>query len=122
MTERRGDPADLQLAIARLLTIGTYASVALLAAGVIALIAAGRSPLDEAPELDPGRLPADLLALRPEGFLWLGLLLVVATPAARVVATLVSYVRRGESTMAWVSIGILAVIALGVALALVAEA
>jgi uncharacterized membrane protein len=122
MTERRGDPTDLQLAIARLLTIGTYASVALLTAGVIALIAAGRSPLDEAPGLDPGRLPADLLALRPEGFLWLGLLLVVATPAARVVATLVSYVRRGERTMAWVSIGILAVIALGIAFALVAEA
>ena len=49
--------------------------------------------------------------------MWLGLLAVVATPAARVVAALIGFVRRGERTMAIVAALILAVIALSVVLA-----
>ncbi|HEY7589605.1 MAG TPA: DUF1634 domain-containing protein [Candidatus Limnocylindrales bacterium] len=104
----------LDVVIARLLTVGTYASVASLAVGVGLLLAAGRSPLEGGPALDAGRLVGDVVALRPEGFLWLGLIVAIATPSARVAASLVGYLRTGERTMALVSILILAVIAVSV--------
>ena len=117
-----GDPAppaplELDRTIARLLTSGTYASVAVLAVGVVLMFATGVPARAAGPRFDVSRLVPDLVNLRPEGFLWLGLVAVVATPAARVVASLVGFARRGERTMAVVSILILAVIALSVALA-----
>jgi uncharacterized membrane protein len=111
-------PAHIERSVARLLTVGTYASIALLGAGVIAMTAAGRSPLDRAPRFDPARLLGDLAALRPEGFLWLGIVLVVATPSARVATSLVGYLRRADTAMAVVSVAILSVIALSVAAAI----
>jgi uncharacterized membrane protein len=117
----RDAPALDQL-VARLLRLGTYASVGLLAAGVVLMAAAGRSPLDGGPRFDPSRLVADIVALRPEGVLWLGLLAAIATPSARVAASLVGYVRGRERAMVVVAAGILAVIALSVVLAIAAEA
>jgi uncharacterized membrane protein len=108
----------LEARIARLLTVGSYASVALLAAGVVLLLAAGRSPLEGGPLLEPLRIAGDIAALRPEGFLWLGLVAVIATPAARVVVAVVGFVRGGEREMAVVAALILGVIVLSVALAI----
>jgi uncharacterized membrane protein len=107
----------LEQSIARLLTLGTYVSIGLLVVGVALMAAHGIAPLSGGPAFDLGRLAADLAAFRPEGFLWLGLLAVVATPAARVGASLVGYARRGERTMVVVASLILAVIAISVALA-----
>jgi len=81
---------------------------------VNSLAIAGTSPLDSAPPFDPARLGADLAALKPAGFLWLGILGVIVTPAARVAAALVGYARSGERPMLVVSALILIVIALGV--------
>jgi uncharacterized membrane protein len=86
----------------------------LIVAGVVRLLADGRSPLDVAPTLDPGTLVGDVLALRPSGLLWLGVILVLATPPLRVATALVGYLRAGEREMAIVAVLILAVIALGV--------
>jgi uncharacterized membrane protein len=113
--------ADLDRSIARLLTFGTYASVALLAAGVLLLLVWGISPLAGAPPFDPGLIVDDVLHLRPIGFISLGLIVVIATPAARVSASLVGYLRRGERGMAVVAVLILAVIAVSVALAMALE-
>ena len=112
-----GDTLDRQ--IARLLTIGTYASVALIVIGVLAMVATGRSPLDAYRPLALDTLVDDLAAFRPEGFLWLGLLAVIGTPAARVIAAFVGYLRGGERTMALVAAAIIAVVALGVGVGLV---
>ena len=121
MTGLQVEGDGLDVAIARLLTAGTYLSVALLAIGVGLMAVAGTSPLSGGPAFDPARLAADIAALRPEGFLWLGLIAAIATPSARVAASLVGYVRRGERAMAGVSLLILAVIALSVILATVTE-
>jgi uncharacterized membrane protein len=111
------DPsASLEHTIARLLTIGTYLSIALLVIGLGLRLATGSGP-SAGPAFDLTRLVTDLLGLKPEGFLWLGLVVVVATPAARVVASLVGYLRRGEPRMAIVAALILLVIAASVALA-----
>ena len=107
----------LERTIARLLTIGTYIAIALLAVGLLLLLASGVGPLSGGPAFDPGRLVADLGGLRADAFIWLGLLVVVATPSARVVASLIGYGRRGERAMVLVSSLILIVIAASVALA-----
>lgn len=108
--------AGLEGGIARLLQVGTYVAVGLIAVGVVLMLADGLSPQDVAPDLDPGRLVGDLVALRPEGFLWLGLLVVMATPAARVALALFGFARDGEREMMIVSLLILVVIAVGVVL------
>jgi uncharacterized membrane protein len=117
-----GDPGDpsgvgLERTIARLLTVGTYTSIVLLAIGFGLMLVDGIGPLDGAPPFDPRAIPADILALRPTGFLWLGLIVVVATPSARVAASLVGYLRSGERRMAVVAAAILVVITLSVVLA-----
>ena len=106
---------DLEATIARLLSIGTYLSIGLIAIGVVLLLASGASPLDPPPVFDLARLPADLAALRPTGFLWLGIVGLLATPAARVAAAGVGYARSGERRMVLVALLILVVIAVGVA-------
>jgi uncharacterized membrane protein len=113
-------PFDLDRPIARLLTMGTYLGVLLLAIGIVTMAAAGRWPLQPSgvPGVDLARLPGDLAAGRPEGFLWLGLLCVIATPSARVLASLIGYLRLGELSMVLVSVGILLVIAASVAIGL----
>ncbi len=120
MTGPAGTPpvAAIERRIARILSIGTGFAVGLLAIGVGLLLLAGRSPTDPSwPALDPGRLPADLLALRPEGFLWLGLVATLATPLLRVAASVLGFRANGELRMAALGVAVLLVIALAVATA-----
>ena len=106
---------QFEFRIGRLLVAATYLSVALLLVGVALMALNGISPLADAPPFEPGAIVADLRSLAPTGFLWLGLLVVIATPISRVVVALFGYVRTGDRLMVVVSIGILAVIAVGVA-------
>jgi len=112
--------ADLEPALARVLQAGTYVSIALIAIGAVLLLGAGISPLAAGPALDLGRLAADIAAARPEGFLWLGILGICATPALRVVGALVGFWRRGERRMVAVALLILVVVAAGVVSGLLA--
>jgi uncharacterized membrane protein len=110
--------ARVDVRIARVLRAGTLLSVALLAIGVALMALAGRSPLDAAwPGLDLGNIPGDLVALRPEGFLWLGLLVTLSTPLLRVAAAVVGFLGAGERRMAGLGIAVLVVIALAVVVA-----
>jgi uncharacterized membrane protein len=111
------DPLDLT--IARILTVGSYLSVGFIAIGVVLMAVNGRSPLDPPPGFDPTALVREILEARPEGFLWLGLLILLATPATRVAASLVGYIRSRERQMTAVSIAILVVIAGGVIIGVV---
>jgi len=108
--------AGLEGRVAQLLRLGTYTAVALISLGVVLMLASGRSPLDVAPPLDPGHLLDDLLAARPSGFLWLGMLVVLVTPAARVAVSVVGFGRAGEPRMALTAVLILGVVVLGVVL------
>ena len=103
--------------IGRLLIGITYISVGLLAIGFALMIADGISPLDPGPPLDIPALAAQLVAFEPAGYLWLGLLAVIAAPIARVLVAAVAYALDADWTMVLISIAILAVIAVGVGIA-----
>jgi uncharacterized membrane protein len=113
----RGLTADLDRSIARLLTYGTYVSVVLLALGVVVMFARRIAPLAGGPPFQPELIIDDVAQFQPAGFLWLGLIAVIATPTSRVVAALIGFGRRGERTMAIVAALILVVMALSVVLA-----
>src|SRR5215210_8662973 len=113
------DEVGLERSIGRLLTLGTNISIAFLAVGFVLLVGAGGGPRSVSPGLDASRMLPDLLSLQPAGFIWLGLILVVATPSARVAAALVGYRRRTEGDMALIAVAILAVIATSVVLGVV---
>jgi uncharacterized membrane protein len=117
----RGAGRDLDRTVARLLTWGTYLSVGLLAIGVVLMLTSGVSPFDAAPAFDPAAIPGQVATLQPVGFLWLGLIVTIATPLARVVASLVGYIAGGERRMAIISVAILVVIAVGVVIGLASE-
>jgi len=101
--------------IGRLLIVVTYTAVAFLAVGVVLLLEAGISPLAGGPPLDLTRIATDLLALAPGAFLWLGILAVIATPVSRVITAAIGFARLGDRWMVGVALGILAVIAIGIA-------
>ena len=117
MTTQSPGPDPVENVVARLLSVGTVAAIGLLAIGSILLALQGGSPFDTAPTMDLSRIPSDLVAGRPEGYLWLGLIAAIATPCSRVVASLVGYIRQRERGMVLISVLILAVIAVTVALA-----
>jgi uncharacterized membrane protein len=118
MIERRIERAlTTERRIGRLLIALTYGSVALLVIGVGLLLASGTSPTAGGPGLDPATLGADVIAVAPAGFLWLGLVAVIAAPISRVVVAAVAYAREGDWQMVGIALAILAIIAIGVATA-----
>ena len=85
MTVLAANGGRLEHRIARILSVGSVASIVLLVAGTGPPLAAGGSPLDASwPPFEPASLPADLLALQPAAFLYLGLIVAIATPLLRV--------------------------------------
>jgi uncharacterized membrane protein len=113
--EPPGPPTtSLELALAHVLQLGTYLSVGLIAVGSILQLATGSSPLAGGPPFDLAAIPGDIVGLHPAGFLWLGILGVVSTPAIRVGRALLGFARRGEQRMVAISISVLVVIGVGV--------
>jgi uncharacterized membrane protein len=112
---------DFEWAIGRLLIVMTYVAVALLIVGVVLMLAAGTSPLSGGPAFHLADVVPDILALRPEGFIWLGLLVVLSSPIVRVVVAGFGYGRDREWPMVGVAIGILVVIAVAIITASITE-
>ena len=103
----------LERGVGLVLGAATAASVGLLALGVAGLALSNVGPLDRSfPSFDLARLAADVGALKPAGFLWLGLLAVILTPSVRVAASCVGFVASRERAMAAVALVVLAVICL----------
>ncbi len=102
----------------RLLIGFTYVSVGLLVIGVVLMVANGISPLAASPTFDPATLVASLVALEPAGFLWLGLLAVIAAPIGRVIVAGVAYAADADWLMVGISLAILLVIVIGVGTAI----
>ena len=112
---------DFERAIGRLLIAATYAATGLLAIGVALMLASAIAPLSGGPRLDVSSLAADVASIQPAGFLWLGLIVVIATPITRVLAAAVAFARAGEQRMVAVAVAIVAVIAVSILTAVAAQ-
>ncbi len=102
----------LEAAIGRLLVIGIWLAMVLILAGVLLMLANGVDPLDHGavPSFDPARVPADIIALRPEGFLWTGIALILALPVGRVTVAGLGFLAARDSRLAGVSLLVLLVV------------
>lgn len=107
--------------IGRLMVAMTYVAVALLIVGVVLMAVHGTSPLDGGQAFDPAMLWAELRNGAPVGFLWLGLVVVIATPIVRVAVSAVGFAREGRWRMVGVGAGILLVIAVGIVTSIATE-
>ena len=95
----------IETTVARLLTLGTRLAIVLVLIGVGIMLAHGVDPLLTAiPPFSIASIPADLLALRAEGFLWSGLLVVMAMPVARVIVSGFGFLAAGDRRLALVSL------------------
>lgn len=122
--DRTTAPADrVEVLVTRMLSTGAVIAVVLLVIGTVLMIGGGTSPdATTYPALHPARLIDDILALRPEGFLWAGILVVIATPIVRVIGELIGFAMRRDRVMALVAASTLLVIGVSVVSALAAEA
>ena len=117
MAARKSVGVGAERRIGRVLIAMTFVSVMLLTVGVVLLFGAGTSPLAGGPGLDIASIGSDIVALQPSGFLWLGLLAVIAAPISRVAVAAFAYARSEDWQMVAVSAAILAIIVVGVATA-----
>lgn len=111
---------SIEAAIGRLLIGGTYVAIGLVLVGVAGMLLTGVDPLVHGtpPGFDLGRIPADVVALRPEGFLWAGLVTVLALPIGRVVVSGVGFLAAHDRRLALVSLAVLLVVLLSIVTAL----
>jgi len=118
------DPRDpgpaIETLVARVLVVGTWAAVALVLAGVLGMLVTGIDPLEhgERPVFDLARIPADLLALRPAGFLWAGFVAVLLLPIGRVVVSGIGFLVSRDRRLALVSLAVLVVVFVSIAAAI----
>ena len=114
--EERPDETRLNVAISRVLAIGLLVAVALLLVGVILTLA--RPGLSFAHKTLISDMPRAVAAFEPGGFFELGLLVLVATPVARVVALGIGFARRRAWMFCGFSVLVLTVLALSAFLGL----
>lgn len=97
------NPTQVEVTISRILRAGVIVSLALVVAGMVtALFQAGGTDLDAllGPDAVVPRTLGEVLSgaahLQPAGLVSLGLLVLIATPVVRVVASVVGFARDGD--------------------------
>ncbi len=121
----QGRPSSRQVAdaietlVARILVAGTYLAVGLILVGVLGMLAQGIDPLalDTAPAFDPAAIPSDVASLRPAGFIWAGIVVVMTLPIGRVVVAGAGFFASGERRLALISALVVLVVALSLVVA-----
>jgi uncharacterized membrane protein len=114
--EEHREELRLSSAISRVLIVGLLVAMTLLVVGVILTLARPGIGVRHATALRD--LPAQLGALEPGGFYQLGLLVLLATPFARVVALGIAFARRRRWLFAGISLVVTAMLILGAVLGL----
>jgi len=116
MRDRPADPEQLRLAVSRVLMGGVVTSAALLVVGLATAALVGwegsltGAPPPTAPVYTLSGLLAGLAALQPVAIAQLGLFVLVLTPIARVIASLVLFAEERDQLYVLVSLGVLAIL------------
>jgi uncharacterized membrane protein len=107
----------MEAAVGRLLVVGTWLAMTLVFAGVVLMLASGVDPLAHGaiPVFRPAEVPVQLVALRPEGFLSAGIVLIVALPIGRVIVSGLGFLAARDLRMAAISLAVLLVVLASVA-------
>lgn len=102
----------IEATIARVLVAGTYTAIGLVLVGVIGMLRTGVDPLEHGapPPFDLSSIPAEIMAGNPLGFLWLGLVLVLALPIGRVIVAGVGFLAARDIRLALISLAVLLVV------------
>ena len=109
---RAGAALGLEALIARLLVVGLWLAMGLILVGVALMLATGTDPLDHGaiPPFDLAQIPSEMLALQPAGFLWAGIVLIIALPIGRVMVAGVGFLAAHDRRMALISLLVLLVV------------
>lgn len=103
--------------VSRVLAVGLVVAIVLMVVGgVLALVGQGPSPSSEVSVTD---MPRALAALESEGFLTLGLLVLLATPIARVLALVAGFAHTRSRVFCYMSGVVLVILALSAYLGVV---
>ncbi len=115
--------ARLETIAGRLLTVGTRLALLLILIGVGGMAARGDNPLGGGafPPYSLFAIPRQIAALRPEGFIWAGMTLLVALPLGRVMVSGAGFLAARDRRLALVSVLVLLVICASVIAALTLE-
>ncbi len=113
MNDTTGADSILYRVMARLLSVGVTLSIALMALGFLLL--AARHELERVTWLPLARVVPRVLAGDPAGILDLGVLVLFATPALRVVAAIGLFAAERQRRYVVISIVVLLLLALSVA-------
>jgi len=113
----------MEAAIGRLLVAGTWIAMGLIAIGVVLTLTTGVDPLSHGaiPPFNLRDIPPAIVALRPEGFLWSGILLVIALPIGRVAVAGIGFVAARDWRLAVISLLVLIVVLISIAAATTLE-
>ena len=109
-------PDRFRIVVSTVLIVGVLASAALIGAGFVAALVVGwqGSLFGAAPAstatTDFSGLPARLADLEPAAIAQLGLLALLATPVARVAASVIGYTLEGDRLYAAITLTVLAVL------------
>lgn len=109
-------PERLRLVVSWVLTIGVLISAGFIAIGFAGSFLIGwrgslvGQPHLDAPITDFGGLVAGIGAMRPQAIAQLGLLVLVATPIMRVLASLVGFALEGDRLYVGITTGVLAIL------------
>ena len=116
VTGSRQAATAIETLVARILVVGTYVAVGLILVGVALMLASGIDPLTPGafPPFDLTSIPADMRAGEPTGFIWAGIVLVMALPIGRVVVAGAGFFAAGERRLALVSALVVLVVALSI--------
>jgi uncharacterized membrane protein len=106
----------MEAVVARLLVVGTWLAMGLVLVGVILMLATGVDPLDHGavPPFQLTAIPGQMLALEPQGFLWAGIVLIIALPIGRVVVSGLGFLAARDLRMAGISLAVLIVVLVSV--------
>ena len=110
----RAETRDLDAVVHRLLVVGLVISTALMLIGLALDLLLRREIPTVVPDL--GEVWTRVLAIRPSGFLALGLLVLIATPIVRVVGSIIIFAYERDWRFALITLVVLAIVTLSLLL------
>jgi uncharacterized membrane protein len=104
-------PERFRSVVSTVLIVGVVVSAALMGAGLMAALAVGwQGSLLGAATTDFSNLPARLASLEPAAIVQLGLLVLLATPVARVAASVAGFALEGDRLYTAITVAVLLIL------------